>query len=89
MSIKTRIAAFALAATVAVGAIASSTQADAKPFGPGLGFGAAVLGAAVVGSAIAASNGPYYDGYGYRRCGWVRQYNAYGDFIGRIRTCDY
>jgi hypothetical protein len=89
MSIKTRIAAFALAATVATGAIVSSTHAEAKPFGPGFGIGAAVLGAAVVGSAIAASSGPhYYDDYGYRRCGWVRQYNAYGDYIGRVRACD-
>jgi hypothetical protein len=89
MSIKTRIAAFALAATVATGAIASSTHAEAKPFGPGFGFGAAVLGAAVVGSAIAASSGPQYYDYGYRRCGWAPRYNAYGDFIGRVRTCNY
>jgi hypothetical protein len=90
MSIKTRIAAFALTALVAVGSIASSTQqADAKPFGLGWGVGAGILGAAVVGSAIAASNndGYYYDGY--RRCGWVRQFDAYGNFIGRVRTCNY
>jgi heme A synthase len=89
MSIKTRIAAFALAAVVATGAIASSTQqADAKPFGLGWGIAAGIVGAAVVGSAIAASNGGYtYDGY--RRCGWVRQFDAYGNYIGRVRTCGY
>jgi len=32
-------------------------------------------------SAIAASNNGYYDG-GYRRCGWVRQFDAYGNYIG-------
>ena len=41
--------------------------------------------AAIVGSAIAASDG-YYD-TGYRRCGWVRQFDAYGNYIGRVRTC--
>jgi hypothetical protein len=87
MSIKTRIAAFALAATVAAGAITSSSHAEAK--GLGIGLGAAVLGAVVVGSAIAAGNGPYtYDSYGYRRCALVRQYDAYGDYVGRVRTCE-
>jgi hypothetical protein len=39
MSIKTKIAAFALAASIATGALASSThQADAKPFGLGWAF---------------------------------------------------
>jgi hypothetical protein len=93
MSFKTRIAAFALAALAVTGTIASTaTQAQAK--GPGLGFGiaAGVLGAAVVGSAIAANEAGYYGngyGYGYRRCGWVRQFDAYGNYVGRVRTCNY
>jgi hypothetical protein len=88
MSIKTKIAAFALTALVAVGSLASSThQADAKPFGFGWGVGAGIVGAAIVGSAIAASNDGYYDGY--RRCGFVRQFDAYGNYIGRVRTCGY
>ena len=44
-----------------------------------------VIGAAAVGSAIAA-DGYYYDGY--RRCGWVRQYDAFGNYVGRVRVCD-
>jgi hypothetical protein len=36
----------------------------------------------VVGSAIAASNDGYYYG-GYRRCAWVRQFDAYGNYMGR------
>jgi hypothetical protein len=48
-----------------------------------------LLGAAVVGSAIAASNNDSYYYDGYRRCGWVRQFDAYGNFIGRVRTCNY
>ncbi|KJC47782.1 hypothetical protein UP09_09270 [Bradyrhizobium sp. LTSP885] len=90
MSIKSRIAAIALTALAVTGTIASTTsQADAKPFGLGWGIGAGIVGAAVVGSAIAAQNS-YNDGYyndGYRRCGWVRQFDAYGNYIGRVRSC--
>jgi hypothetical protein len=87
MSIKTRIAALALATLAVTGAIASSnTHAEAK--GLGWGIGAGLVGAAVVGSAIAASNdGYYYDGY--RRCGWVRQFDGFGNYVGRVRTCNY
>jgi len=87
MSIKTRIAALALATLAVAGTIASTTpQAEAR--GRGWGIGAGLLGAAVVGSAIAASNDAYYYG-GYRRCGWVRQFDALGNYIGRVRTCNY
>ena len=55
--------------------------------GLGWGIGAGLVGAAVVGSAIAASDGYYYRGY--RRCGWVRQFDAYGNYMGRVRTCNY
>jgi hypothetical protein len=89
MSTKSKMAAFALAALVTAGTIASTTgRAEAK--GPGLGFGiaAGIVGAAVVGSAIAANEAGYYD-YGYRRCGWVRQFDAYGNYVGRVRSCNY
>ena len=86
MSIKTRIAAVALAALAVTGGIASTTsQAEAKPLGWGWGVGAGIATAAIVGTAIAASNDPYY--YGYHRCGWVAQYNAFGQYVGRVRTC--
>jgi hypothetical protein len=86
MSIKTRVAAFALVALTASGMIATTTQqADAKGLGLGLGIAAGVIGAAAVGSAIAA-DGYYYDGY--RRCGWVRQYDTFGNYVGRVRVCD-
>ena len=85
MSIKTKFAALALAALALTGSVVSSTtSAEAK--GLGWGVGAGLVGAAVVGGAIAASNpNPYYDGY--HRCGWVRQFDAYGNYIGRVRTC--
>ncbi len=88
MSNKTKIAAFALAALAAAGSVASTTtSAEAHGFHPGWGFGAGLVGAAVVGSAIAASDPyPYYYS-GYRHCGWVRQFDVYGNYIGRVRTC--
>ena len=82
MSIKTKIAAVALAALAVTGTMA---QAEAKNLGWKIGAG--LVGAAIVGSAIAASNDGYYDGY--RRCGWVRQFDAYGNYMGRVRTCGY
>ena len=89
MSIKNRIAAFALATLAVTGAIASTTtQAEAKGFGHGWGIGAGLVGAAIVGSAIAASNDGYYYNDGYRGCGYVRQFDAYGNYIGRVRTCN-
>ena len=88
MSIKTRIAALALATLAVTGTIASTaTPAEARPFGLGWGVGAGIVGAAIVGSAIAANDGYYYNGY--RRCGWVRQFDAYGNYMGTIRSCNY
>jgi hypothetical protein len=82
MSIKTGFAALALALT---GSVACTTT-DAEAHGLGWSVGAGLVGAAIVGGAIAASNpNPYYDGY--HRCGWVRQFDAYGNYIGRVRTC--
>ena len=87
MSIKTKIAAAALSILSVTGSIASTTQ-SAEARGLGFGIGAGLVGAAIVGSAIAASSdGYYYDGY--RHCAWVRQVDAYGNFIGRVRSCNY
>ena len=85
MSLKTKIAALALATLAVTGGIASATtQAEAR--GLGWGIGAGIIGAAVVGSAIAANDGYYYNGY--RRCGWVRQFDAYGNYMGRAHVCN-
>jgi hypothetical protein len=86
MSIKTKIAAAALAILAVTGSIASTTQ-SAEARGLGFGIGAGLVGAAIVGGAIAASSNGYYDGY--RHCGWVRQFDAYGNYIGRVRSCNY
>jgi hypothetical protein len=86
MSIKNRLAAIALAALAVTGSVATTTgSAEAHGFhhGWGWGVGAGLVGGAVVGSAIAADDGYY----GYHRCGWVRQYDVFGRYIGRVRSC--
>ena len=85
MSIKTKIAAAALAALTLTASVATTSSAQAKPLGWGWGVGAGIATAAIVGGAIAASSDPYY--YGYHRCGWVPQYEAFGHYVGRIRSC--
>ncbi|MBN9583790.1 MAG: hypothetical protein BGN84_06725 [Afipia sp. 62-7] len=90
MSIKTKIAALAVAAIALTGGITATTQqAQAGGFhhhhGHGLGIGVGLAAGALF-AAAAANNAYAYDA-GYRRCGWVPRYNAYGDYIGRVRTC--
>lgn len=85
MSIKTKIAAVALAAlTVTTGVASTTSSAQAKPLGWAIGAGIAT--AAIVGTAVAASNQPYYYG-GYHHCGWSPRYNAFGQYVGSVRTC--
>jgi hypothetical protein len=89
MSIKTKIAALAVAAVALTGGIAATTQeAHAGKFHHhhGLGIGVGLAAGALF--AAAASNAYADDYYGYRRCGWVRQFDAYGNYIGRVRTCN-
>jgi hypothetical protein len=86
MSFKSKIAALAFAAVAATGGVASTVApAEAHGFHAGWGIGAGLVGAAVVGSAIAASNP--YPYYGYRHCGFVRQFDAYGNYVGTVRSC--
>ena len=83
MSINTKIAALAVGALAATGSIASTTT-SAEAHGLGWGIGAGLVGAAIVGSAIAATT-PYP--YGYTHCGWVRQFDAFGNSVGSTRSC--
>lgn len=87
MSLKTKLAALALATVAVTGAMASTTtQAHAGP----KWIGPAIVGAAIVGTAVAASaaNDGYYYG-SYRRCGWAPRYNAFGHYVGSVRVCNF
>jgi hypothetical protein len=86
MTIKSKIATAVAIATLA-GSLAIPTSA-AQARG-GWGLGAAVLGAAIVGATVAnsAPYGGYYAVDGVRRCGWERQYDRYGFYIGTVKVC--
>ncbi len=90
MSIKTKIAALALATLAVTGSIAATTtKAEAYPINNwALGVGAAIATTAIVSSAVAASNGPVYY-TGYRRCGLAPRYNAFGQYMYSVRVCNY
>ncbi|HEY0235161.1 MAG TPA: hypothetical protein VGC86_08930 [Afipia sp.] len=91
MPIKTKIAAAAIAALTLTGGIAATTnQAQAGHHGGAVGLGIAaglLAGAAIANNAYAQP--AYVVDYGPRRCGWVRQFDAYGNYIGRVRSCAY
>lgn len=86
MNLKSKIAAALAVATLATAFAA--TDANAK--GKGWAIGAGIVGAAIVGSAIANSYA-YSDVYVDEgpRCRFVRQYNAYGYYVGTRRICAY
>jgi len=90
MSIKTKIAALALAALAVTGSMAATTtKAEAYPINNwGWGFGAGLATAAIVGTAVAASNGPVYYTT-YRRCGLAPRYNAFGQYMYSVRVCNF
>lgn len=91
MSIKTKIAALAIASLTVIGGLAtSSNEAQAKWKGHGFGYGiaaGALIGAGLAGAAYAS--GPHYVGYDVRRCRWVAQYDQFGYYLGRTRVCSY
>jgi len=89
MSITTKIAAVSMAALTMGAVLSTGGEAQARGWGLGLGVGLAT--AAVVGAAVAASQAPYYGpayvvAPGYR-CHWIRQFDAYGNYVGR--SCVY
>jgi hypothetical protein len=91
MSIKTKLAALAVTAVVAVGAIASTTPANAGGggWGPGPAVGVGLATGLIVGSAIAASQQPAYVGYPVRRCYWQPQYNVFHQYVGSYKVCNF
>ena len=88
MSIKTKIAAFALVAVTGAGIMSTTTQQAEARGRFGVGIAAGLVGVALVGSAIVARPVMVDDDDDIRSCVWVRQFNSFGEFIGRVRTCD-
>lgn len=71
--------------TITSSLIATTGQADAhyRRWGPALGLG---IAAGVVTGAVIANSGPVYV---ERRCGWLRQYDRFGYYMGRAWVCHY
>jgi len=87
MSTKTKIAAVALTALTLAGSMAiTSNEVQAKGGHKALAIG---LGAAALVGIIAANSNAYPTyGYGYRRCHWEPSYDAYGEYVGKVRVCN-
>lgn len=69
--------------TITSSMIATTGQADAhfRRWGPAIGLG---IAAGVVTGAIIANSGPVYE-----RCGWLRRYDRFGNYMGRTWVCNY
>jgi hypothetical protein len=89
MNTKSKIAATVAALAFAVSLAVPTSQAEAKGgkwvTGVAIGLGIATVGAAIATSRAYAE--PYYDDEPVR-CTWVRQYNKYGEYVGKARVCD-
>jgi hypothetical protein len=82
MSLKTKFAAVAVATLALAGTLVTSSEVQARPRWGALGLG---IGAGVLLGAAAAHAYPVY---GYQRCRFVRQFDAYGYYVGTVRVCD-
>jgi hypothetical protein len=71
-------------ATFASTMIATTDEAQAqRRWGPAVGIG---IAAGVLAGAAIANSGPAYASP--VRCGWVDQYDRWGNYMGRVRVCD-
>ena len=86
MSIKTKFAALALATLAVTGTIASAGRAQANPLGWGIGAG-------LVGAADCRHRHRRQQRWLLLRrlspLRLVRQFDAFGNYVGRVRTCGY
>ena len=89
MNIKSKIAGAVAVTALFAGLAIPTSEAQARG---GWGLGAAVLGGAIVAGAV-ANNAAYGRNYyvvdGYRRCRFVRNYDAYGYYVGTSKVCRY
>ena len=89
MSMKTKFAAAALAVTtLATAAVATTGQAEAKGWGWGPAVGVGIAAGALIGAAASSAYGPGYYVEPAYRCHRIRQFDAYGNYVGTMRVCD-
>jgi hypothetical protein len=67
--------------TVFSSLIATTSQADAqfRRWGPAVGLG-------LFAGAVIANSGPVVV---HERCGWLRHYDRFGNYMGRAWVCNY
>ncbi|MDB5602199.1 MAG: hypothetical protein JWN71_4243 [Xanthobacteraceae bacterium] len=85
----TKFIAAALAVATLAGSVVTTTGSAQARNGVGLGLG--IVAGAVVAGAIAnnAYAEPTYVVREHRHCRWVRNYDAYGYYVGKTRVCNY
>jgi hypothetical protein len=89
MTTKIKFVAALAALTVAATFALPAKEAEARRWGGG-GLALGLIGGAIAGAAIANAATPvYYDGYGYRRCRWVSNYDYNGFYVGKSKVCRY
>ena len=67
--------------TIVSSMIATTGQADAhRRWGPAIGLG---IAGGLIAGAVIANSGPY------ERCGWLRRYDRWGNYMGRVWVCNY
>lgn len=85
---KTKIAALALAAVTLTAAIATSSDAQARPRWGGAAVGLGIAGVLIGAAAASNAYGGYYAaGPSYRECRYVERFNAWGH-RRLVRICD-
>ena len=86
MNTKIKFAAALTALTLATTLAIPSNEAQARRWGTGLAVG--LVGGALIAGAIASQShaAPAYY-VGHRKCRWVRQYDAYGFYVGTAKVC--
>jgi hypothetical protein len=89
MSIKTKVTAAVLTATLVTAVAATSSEAEARGWGWGPALGVGIAAGALIGAAAAGAYAPgYYYDPAFPRCHRVPQYDAYGNYVGSIRVCN-
>lgn len=86
---KTKFIAAALTAltlTAGMTALTGEAQARHRHGALGVGIAAGLVGAAIIANSATPT---YVVEPRHRRCRWERQFNAYGEYMGRVKVCYY